>query len=135
MFMLPVPVILLLLRSKSPPNCGDVSSTISFCPLTMLPPVVVPSPTYTFLVSVVYTNSPASGVIAVHSAFVPLLSLRAIFNSWNIYMYLYKYSNKLLSSFHKTSSATLNICFNSCCIQPKVYIIYTVLIISKQFFE
>ena len=126
--------MLLPLRSKSPPNCGVPSSTISFCPLTMIPPVVVPSPTNTFLVSVVNTNSPASGVIAVLSAFVPLLSLRAIFNSWNIYMYLYKYSNKLLSLFHKTSCSALNIRLNPCCIKPKIHIIYTVLIITKQFF-
>ena len=28
-FTLPVPVMSLLLRSKSPPNCGDVSPTMS----------------------------------------------------------------------------------------------------------
>jgi hypothetical protein len=41
----PVPVISLPFRSKFPPSCGDVSSTISFMPVTTLPPAVAPSPT------------------------------------------------------------------------------------------
>ena len=134
MFILPVPVMFLPFKSRLPPSCGVVSSTMSFCPVTMLPPTVEPSPTHTFLVSVVYTSSPATGVIAVRSAFVPLLNFRAIFNSWTVYMYLYKMPNKLLSTLHKGSCPSLDICFNLNSVKPKVNVVNIFFVIIKQLF-
>ena len=79
--ILPIPVILLLLMSRLLPSCGDVSATTLFKPATAVPPIVDPSPTKIFFVSVVYTNSPSIGVTSSLSASVPRLSLKAIYRT------------------------------------------------------
>ena len=71
--MLPVPTRSKLFRSRLEPKAVPAVST-------GFPPTVVPSPTYSLLVSVVYTNSPSAGVISPRSTLVPLLSLKAIYH-------------------------------------------------------
>ena len=44
-----------------------------------IPPRVAPSPTYTFLVSVVYSNSPSAGVTACNWEDEPLLIRKDIY--------------------------------------------------------
>ena len=73
--------MLLPFKSSSPPNCGLVSAnseSIVFA-IVVVPPAVVPSPTYNCLVSVTYISSPTKGVMPNRSALVPRLTCKAIY--------------------------------------------------------
>ena len=62
-------------------NCGlvsDNSESIVFA-IVVVPPAVVPSPTYNCLVSVTYISSPTKGVMPNRSALVPRLTCKAIY--------------------------------------------------------
>ena len=98
MLILPVPVILLPFKSSVPPSCGVVSaSSESIVPaMLVIPPAVAPSPTYSCFVSVVYTNSPAKGVIPNLSALVPRLTCKAIYKLLDsIVISIYAFDRKI----------------------------------------
>ena len=80
-------------------------------PVTNTPPAVVPSPEYSFLVSVTYISSPSAGVILVLFASVPRLSFKAILIvSWYLFYIFIQCTKKLFVYFKKSPCSLANIC-------------------------